>query len=184
VHAPLQVGPGIRAFQVRSHPEHDSRCFFVIRTDGTAEDFSYRKCAEALVPAPDAEEQLSNLRRGVRSEAKRGRGASVTPGRASGGRGARSFGDGGGGGRGGGGGSFGGGGGGGSFGSGGSKRGGGGPATRRSGGSFGGGEPAAGEGQGAGRGGGRGGRGGGARGGGARGGRGGRRGRGRGRGRR
>ena len=72
----MQVGDGVRAFQVREHPEHGSRCFFVVRADGSVEDFSYRKCAEALFPGAAADS--SALRRGERSEgnAKRGRGSS------------------------------------------------------------------------------------------------------------
>ena len=36
----------MRAFQARHYKtrEFDSRCFFLLRTDGSVEDFSYRKC--------------------------------------------------------------------------------------------------------------------------------------------
>jgi len=93
-----QIGTGLRAFQVREHPEHGSRCFFVVRTDGSAEDFSYRKCAEALFPSAGSDAPASALRRGVRGEggAKRGRGSGAA--RPSGGGGATrggSFGSGG-----------------------------------------------------------------------------------------
>ncbi|CAI5463391.1 unnamed protein product [Closterium sp. Yama58-4] len=47
-----KVGPGIRSFQIRPHPEFHSRCFFLVRTDGTVDDFSYRKCVEALMGLP------------------------------------------------------------------------------------------------------------------------------------
>eukprot|EP00899_Mesostigma_viride_P007458 jgi/Mesvir1/16713/Mv15104-RA.1 len=43
VDAAGKIGPGVRAFQIRVHPEHDSPCYFIIRTDGTKVDFSYRK---------------------------------------------------------------------------------------------------------------------------------------------
>jgi hypothetical protein len=37
-------------FTVNQHPIHqDSRCFFVIKTDGTSEDFSVIKCIDNLV---------------------------------------------------------------------------------------------------------------------------------------
>jgi len=36
-------------FTVNVHPTHaDSRCFFVVKTDGTTEDFSVVKCIENL----------------------------------------------------------------------------------------------------------------------------------------
>lgn len=34
------------AFQVGRHPDHKENCFFLVRTDGTEEDFSYRKCID------------------------------------------------------------------------------------------------------------------------------------------
>jgi len=37
-------------FTVSEHPNHpDSRCFFVVKKDGTKEDFSVIKCIENLV---------------------------------------------------------------------------------------------------------------------------------------
>ncbi|CAI5942587.1 unnamed protein product [Closterium sp. NIES-65] len=47
-----KVGAGIRSFQIRPHPEFHSRCFFLVRSDGTVDDFSYRKCVEALMGLP------------------------------------------------------------------------------------------------------------------------------------
>lgn len=42
--------------QVGWHPKFtDSRCFFIIRTDGTVEDFSYRKCIIAALDIIDPE---------------------------------------------------------------------------------------------------------------------------------
>ena len=37
------------AFEVGCHPEYDkTRCFFVVRKDGSKEDFSVTKCINAL----------------------------------------------------------------------------------------------------------------------------------------
>ncbi len=46
----LQIGAGVRAIQIRPHEKMDSICFFVLRTDGSAEDFSYRKVSPRLSP--------------------------------------------------------------------------------------------------------------------------------------
>ena len=51
--AAKKFGSGLRAFQVRNHPVHNTRCFMIVRTDGTMEDFSYRKCAARLFPGYD-----------------------------------------------------------------------------------------------------------------------------------
>jgi len=48
-----KVGPGIEAFQVRVHPMWQSRCYCLIRKDGTVDDFSYRKCVDSLLPLPE-----------------------------------------------------------------------------------------------------------------------------------
>ncbi len=39
----------MRAIQIKRHPEMDSTCYFVLRSDGSQEDFSYRKCIAQLV---------------------------------------------------------------------------------------------------------------------------------------
>lgn len=39
-----KYGTGILDIKVGRHPEYKENCFFVIRTDGTEEDFSYNKC--------------------------------------------------------------------------------------------------------------------------------------------
>ncbi|KAG0555056.1 hypothetical protein KC19_12G140800 [Ceratodon purpureus] len=49
---PSKVGNGIASFQVRMHEKWQSRCFYLIRKDGTEDDFSYRKCVDALMPLP------------------------------------------------------------------------------------------------------------------------------------
>ncbi|CAL9753816.1 unnamed protein product [Musa acuminata subsp. burmannicoides] len=48
-----KIGEGIEAFQVRYHPTYKSRCFFLIRVDGTTDDFSFRKCVDKILPLPD-----------------------------------------------------------------------------------------------------------------------------------
>ncbi|XP_077251536.1 EMB514 (DUF3223) [Tasmannia lanceolata] len=48
-----KIGRGIRAFQIRDHPLFKSRCFFLIREDGFADDFSFRKCIDKIIPLPD-----------------------------------------------------------------------------------------------------------------------------------
>lgn len=51
--ADRKIGGGIQAFQVRSHPIWKSRCFFLVRVDGTSDDFSFRKCVDQLLPLPE-----------------------------------------------------------------------------------------------------------------------------------
>lgn len=110
--ATSQIGGGIKAFQVRFHPDFElSRCFFILRTDGTEEDFSYRKCLESLLPNDSAPPLPSKARktrtpkaggdapRATRTKVGRGRGRGkapgphragiAKPGRGSGGRGGR-----------------------------------------------------------------------------------------------
>ena len=48
-----KFGAGLKAFQIRNHPEHGTRCFMILRVDGTMEDFSYRKCCARLFPGYD-----------------------------------------------------------------------------------------------------------------------------------
>ncbi|CAJ1975290.1 unnamed protein product [Sphenostylis stenocarpa] len=48
-----KIGGGIRAFQVRKHPTYKSRCFFLIREDDSADDFSFRKCVDHILPLPE-----------------------------------------------------------------------------------------------------------------------------------
>ena len=83
--AAKKFGSGLRAFQVRNHPVHNTRCFMIVRTDGTMEDFSYRKCAARLFPGYDPatfREKTGDARSGG------GRGGRGGGGR-GGGRGAR-----------------------------------------------------------------------------------------------
>ena len=46
-----QLGAGVRAIRVREHPEMDSTCFFLLRTDGSMDDVSVAKCVARLFPA-------------------------------------------------------------------------------------------------------------------------------------
>ncbi|MED6184724.1 hypothetical protein PIB30_050285 [Stylosanthes scabra] len=55
-----KIGVGIRAFQVRTHPIYKSRCFFLIREDNTAEDFSFRKCVDHILPLPEEMQMKSD----------------------------------------------------------------------------------------------------------------------------
>ncbi|KAJ0988551.1 hypothetical protein J5N97_006907 [Dioscorea zingiberensis] len=48
-----KIGVGIEAFQIRFHPAWKSRCFFLVRVDGTSDDFSFRKCVDHILPLPD-----------------------------------------------------------------------------------------------------------------------------------
>jgi hypothetical protein len=48
-----KIGPGIEAFEVRNHPVWRSQCFFVRRVDGSADDFSFRKCVDNILPLPE-----------------------------------------------------------------------------------------------------------------------------------
>lgn len=48
-----KIGTGIRAFQIRYHPQFKSRCYFVIREDGSVDDFSFRKCVDHILPLPE-----------------------------------------------------------------------------------------------------------------------------------
>ncbi|ESW10173.1 hypothetical protein PHAVU_009G187000 [Phaseolus vulgaris] len=48
-----KIGGGVRAFQVRKHPTYKSRCFFLIREDDSADDFSFRKCVDHILPLPE-----------------------------------------------------------------------------------------------------------------------------------
>lgn len=61
-----KIGAGIEAFQVRVNPEFDSRCYYIIRKDGSIEDFSYRKCVNNIIALPSnmkANFSTANLKR-------------------------------------------------------------------------------------------------------------------------
>lgn len=48
----IQLAPGVKAIQVKAveAPDATTTCFHLIRPDGSAEDFSTRKCIAALFP--------------------------------------------------------------------------------------------------------------------------------------
>ncbi|VFR01917.1 unnamed protein product [Cuscuta campestris] len=50
-----KIGTGAREIKVGRHEKHQSPCFIVVRSDGTVEDFSYRKCVHRALEliAPD-----------------------------------------------------------------------------------------------------------------------------------
>ncbi|XP_010458929.1 PREDICTED: uncharacterized protein LOC104740096 [Camelina sativa] len=48
-----KIGGGVKSFQVRTHPMWKSRCFFLVREDDTADDFSFRKCVDQILPLPE-----------------------------------------------------------------------------------------------------------------------------------
>lgn len=83
-----KIGSGVKAIQIKPHEEMDSICFFVHRTDGSKENFSYRKCIGRLF------KDFKDTKDSDRSSKGRGRGRSG-PGRGGGrgrgrGRGGRS----------------------------------------------------------------------------------------------
>ncbi|TVU10785.1 hypothetical protein EJB05_44333 [Eragrostis curvula] len=44
-----KIGCGVDSIMVDRHPDHKSRCLFIVRTNGDLEDFSYRKCLRAYI---------------------------------------------------------------------------------------------------------------------------------------
>lgn len=84
-----KIGAGIEAFQVRINPDFYSRCYYIVRVDGSVDDFSYRKCVDNILPLPeDIKARAGDLRLGNKNKGpgghhdNRGRG-----GRGGGGRG-------------------------------------------------------------------------------------------------
>jgi hypothetical protein len=47
----MQMGSGVMRIQVRNHETEESNCFYLIRTDGSVDDFSVFKCINRLFPA-------------------------------------------------------------------------------------------------------------------------------------
>nr|XP_012569052.2 protein EMBRYO DEFECTIVE 514-like [Cicer arietinum]XP_012572537.2 protein EMBRYO DEFECTIVE 514-like [Cicer arietinum] len=80
-----KIGGEICAFQVRMHPMWKSKCFFLIREDESADDFSFRKCVDHILPLPEAMQVKHDANRalGGSGGAKRrgGRGGSRGHGR-------------------------------------------------------------------------------------------------------
>ncbi|KAL5077843.1 hypothetical protein RYX36_016827 [Vicia faba] len=85
-----KIGSGVCAFQVREHPRYNSRCYFLIREDDTADDFSFRKCVDHISPLPEGMQLKSegNKRSGGGGNHHGGNGGRGRGGR-GGGRGGR-----------------------------------------------------------------------------------------------
>ncbi|KAK7292206.1 hypothetical protein RIF29_07982 [Crotalaria pallida] len=78
-----KISGGIRAFQVRKHPTWKSRCFFLIREDGSTDDFSFRKCVDHILPLPEEMQLKPDVNRAL------GGGGKHHAGKGGGGRGQR-----------------------------------------------------------------------------------------------
>ncbi|KAG9453041.1 hypothetical protein H6P81_005945 [Aristolochia fimbriata] len=52
-----KIGAGVKSIKVGRHPLHRSKCFMIVRKDGTEEDFSYIKCVTGAAKqiSPDLE---------------------------------------------------------------------------------------------------------------------------------
>ncbi|KAL3617964.1 hypothetical protein CASFOL_038285 [Castilleja foliolosa] len=77
--AERKIGVGVKAFQVRYHPQFKSRCFFLTRDDESVDDFSFRKCVDHILPLPEN----MQVKNGVNG-ASRGRGGGRGRGRGHG----------------------------------------------------------------------------------------------------
>ncbi|KAL2935189.1 hypothetical protein RDABS01_018307, partial [Bienertia sinuspersici] len=69
-----KIGSGIRAFEIRQHPEWKSRCFFVIRDDDSFEDFSFRKCVDHILPLPENMKIKTDVNKALGGGGKKGGG--------------------------------------------------------------------------------------------------------------
>ncbi|XP_019436926.1 PREDICTED: protein DCL, chloroplastic-like [Lupinus angustifolius] len=70
-HSEDKIGCGIYSIMVdRHHQFQRSRCLFVVRTDGSCIDFSYRKCLQGYI----TDKYPSYAERFIREHFKRGRG--------------------------------------------------------------------------------------------------------------
>ncbi|XP_019199955.1 PREDICTED: protein DCL, chloroplastic-like [Ipomoea nil] len=67
-----KIGQGIGAFQVRNHPIFKSRCFFIVRVDGSADDFSFRKCVDRILPLPESMQIKHNANKALREGGSKG----------------------------------------------------------------------------------------------------------------
>ncbi|KAK4750746.1 hypothetical protein SAY87_004228 [Trapa incisa] len=66
-----KIDSGVKAFQVRYHPVFKSRCFFLVKEDGSMDDFSFRKCVDHIAPLPD---DMKPKTGGLKGRGGRGRG--------------------------------------------------------------------------------------------------------------
>ncbi|XP_057524867.1 protein EMBRYO DEFECTIVE 514-like [Amaranthus tricolor] len=69
-----KIASGISAFEIRQHPEWKSRCFFVVRTDESVEDFSFRKCVDHILPLPENMKIKSDVNKALGGGKKHGGG--------------------------------------------------------------------------------------------------------------
>lgn len=69
-----KIGTGIKAFQVRFHPQFKSRCFFLTREDESVDDFSFRKCVDHILPLPENMQVKHDSNKAFRGRGGRGRG--------------------------------------------------------------------------------------------------------------
>ncbi|CAA6657169.1 unnamed protein product [Spirodela intermedia] len=79
-----KIAGGVRSFEVRYHPLWKSRCFFLVRTDGSSDDFSFRKCVDHILPLPDSMKVPDGRKGGggaARGRGGRGRGRGSRGGR-------------------------------------------------------------------------------------------------------
>lgn len=63
--AETKIGAGVSAIYVRKNPIYGDNAFWLVRTDGTETDFSYREC---LRPRSEAEKVRAALRYSVRDQ--------------------------------------------------------------------------------------------------------------------
>ncbi|KAA0057942.1 protein DCL [Cucumis melo var. makuwa] len=82
-----KIGCGIQAFQIRFHPVWKSKCFFLIREDESADDFSFRKCVDHILPLPENFKAKSDANRALGGGKHRGGGRGGGGGRGRGGGG-------------------------------------------------------------------------------------------------
>lgn len=79
-----KIGEGVRAFQVRNHDVFKTRCFFIVRVDGSAEDFSFRKCVDHILPLPENMQVKHKANKALGGGGKRARGGGGGGGRGRG----------------------------------------------------------------------------------------------------
>lgn len=72
--ADRKIGGGVQDVQVRFHPMWKSRCFFLIREDGSVDDFSFRKCVDHILPLPEQMKGNSAANKGLGGGKNRGGG--------------------------------------------------------------------------------------------------------------
>ncbi|GFP87855.1 protein dcl chloroplastic [Phtheirospermum japonicum] len=73
--AERKIGKGVKAFQVRYHPQFKSRCFFLTRDDESVDDFSFRKCVDHILPLPENMHVKNDVNKALRGKGGgRGRG--------------------------------------------------------------------------------------------------------------